>query len=142
MTPAKHVCAAHKDTLYCFAVTRDKNENTINSDLIGQDPERSYNSRVSIFIAYMYTVNMKNQEDACIVEAFANISADLEAIWHKPKLHVLDNEHPRAVHNFLKIKNTTRHNLKARHHSANRAELAIKSAKYHIISHVATMDAR
>ena len=51
---------------------------------------------------------MKSREDASMVEAFTSIYADLEAIGHKPKLHVLDNECSRAVQNFLKIKDTAR----------------------------------
>ena len=84
---------------------------------------------------------MKSREDASMVEAFTSIYADLEAIGHKPKLHVLDNECSRAVQIFPKIKITTRQNVDAHHHNANAAEPTVKTAKHHIISHIATMDA-
>ena len=84
---------------------------------------------------------MKSREDASMVEAFTSIYADLEAVGHKPKLHVLDNECSCVVQKFLKIKDTARQNMEAHHHNANVAETAVKTAKYHIISHIATMDA-
>ena len=83
---------------------------------------------------------MKSQEDDSMVEAFNSIYADLEPIGPNPKLHVLNNECSRAVPNFLKMTNTMRQNVEAHHHNANAAEPAVKSAKYHIISNIATMD--
>ena len=53
---------------------------------------------------------MKSRQDAIMVKAFLSIYADLEAIGHKPKFHVLDNECSHTVQNFLKIKDTTRQN--------------------------------
>ena len=82
-----------------------------------------------------------SREDTSMVEAFTSIYADLEASGHNPKLHVLDNECSRAVQNFLKMKDTARQNLEGNHHNANTAEPAVKTVKYRIISHIATMDA-
>jgi hypothetical protein len=65
----------------------------------------------------------------------------LEAIGHTPKPHVLDNECSHAVKNFCKIKNTAIQQFKAHHHSANAAEPAAKSIKYHIFSCIVIMDA-
>ena len=59
---------------------------------------------------------MKSRENASIVEVFISIYADLEAIGHKSKLHVLDNECSRVVQNFLKIKDTARQTVEAHHH--------------------------
>ena len=84
---------------------------------------------------------MKSREDNSMVEAFTSIYADLEAISHKLKLHVLNNGCSCAVQHFLTTKDTTRQNVEAHHHNANAAEPAVKTAKYHIISHIATMDA-
>jgi hypothetical protein len=39
-TPTEHV--AHKDEIFYFAVSGDKNENTIYSKLTGQFPVRSF----------------------------------------------------------------------------------------------------
>ena len=49
MTPTEHVCSAHEDKIYCFAVIGDKNENTIYSNLTSQFPVRSYNGTIYIF---------------------------------------------------------------------------------------------
>ena len=35
---------------------------------------------------------MNSQEDVSMVEAFTSIYVDLEAIGHKYRLHILDNE--------------------------------------------------
>ena len=127
MTPIDHICSAHEDKIYCSAAIGDKNKNTIYSDLTGQFPVRSYDGMVYIFVAYVYKFNaillrpMKSREDASMVEAFTRIYIDLEAIGHKPKLHVLDNECSRSVQNFLKIKDTTRQNVEAHHHNDNAA---------------------
>ena len=146
MTPIEHVRSVHEDKIDCFAAIGDKNENTIYSDLTGQFPVRSYDGMVYIFVAYVYKFNaillhpMKSREDTSMVEAFTSIYTDLEAIGHKPKLHVLNNECSRAVQNFLKIKDTARQYVKAHNHNTNAAEPAVKTARYHIISHIATMD--
>ena len=146
-TPTKHVCAAHKDRIYCFSAIEDKNKNTIYSDHTGKLLVRSYNGMVYSCVAYVYTFNTiflrptKSREDASMMEAFTSICADLEAIGYTPKLHILDNVCFCTVHTFPKIKNTTRQNMEVHHHNVNAAEPAVKSAKDHILSHVATMDA-
>ena len=102
---------------------------------------------VYIVVAYIYTFNAillcptESQEDANMVEAFTSIFSNLEAIVHKPTLHVLNNECSRAVQNLSKIKNTVRQNVEAHHYDDNAAEPAVTCTKYHIISHIATMDA-
>ena len=99
-----------------------------------------------IFVAYVYKLNaillrsMKSREDASMVEAFTIIYTKLEEAGHNPKIHVLDNEFSRAVQNFLIKKGTAIQNVEAHNHKVNVAEPAVKTAKYHIISHVATLD--
>ena len=75
-----------------------------------------------------------------MVEAFTSVYTKLETSGHKPKLHVLDNECSHAVQKFLKNKGTVIQNLEAHNHRVNAAEPAVKTAKYHIISHVAMLD--
>ena len=89
----------------------------------------------------LFTPPMKSRGDLSMVQAYTSIYANLEKIGHKPKLHVLDNECSHAVQNFPKIKDTARQNVKAHHDNANAAEPTVKTATYHIISHIATMDA-
>jgi hypothetical protein len=76
-----------------------------------------------------------------MVEAFTGICTDLEVIGHKPKFHVIDNECSRAIQNFLNIKKNSRQNVEAHHHNATTAKPSVKAAKYHIISHIDTIDA-
>ena len=76
-----------------------------------------------------------------MVEVFTSIYVDLEVIGYKHKLHLLDNECSCAVRKFLKIKNTARKKVEAHHHNTNAADQAVKSTRYHIISHVTTIDA-
>ena len=83
---------------------------------------------------------MKSREDESMVEAFTTIYSELEVLGHNPKLHILDNECPRAVQNFQKMWNTMRQNVEAHHHNVNAAKPAVKSTKYHLISHVDTVD--
>ena len=114
MTPTEHVCATHEDKIFCFAAIGDKNKNTIYSDLIGKFPVRSFDGMSYIFVAYVYKLNaillrpMKSREDGSMIDAFTSIYSELEAIGHKPTLHVLNNECSRAGHNVLKCKDTVR----------------------------------
>ena len=146
MFPTEHFCSAIEDKIFFFAVIGDANENKIYSDLTGRFPIQSYKGMNYIFVAYVYKLNsillrsMKYREDARMVEAFTSIYTELEAEEHKPKLHVLDNECYRAVQNFLIKKGTARKNVEAHNHKVNAAEPAVKTAKYHIIAHVATLD--
>ena len=120
----------------------------IYSGLTGQFPVGSYNGIIYMYVAYVYIVNalllhvMKPREANSMVEAFTSTNLDLEAISHKPKLHILDNECSHATQNLLRIKQTTGENVEAHHQNANAGEPASKSAKYHIISHISTMDTR
>jgi hypothetical protein len=83
---------------------------------------------------------MKSREDGSMIEASTSIYDKLEAKGHTPKFHVLDNEYSRAVQNFLKVKDTARQNVEAHHQNTNAAKPTVKSIKYHIISHIATLD--
>ena len=83
---------------------------------------------------------MKNREDASMITAFKSVYAQLEGAGHKPRLHILDNECSRAVQNFLTTQGTTRQNVEAHNHRENAAEPAVKTAKYHIILHIVTLN--
>ena len=142
----EHVCSAIEDKIFFCAVIGYAHENTIYSDLTGRFPIQSYKGMNYIFVAYVYKLNsillrsMKSREDASTMEAFTSIYTELEAAGHKPKLHVLDNECSRAVQNFLIKKGTAIQNAEAHNHKVNAAEPEVKTAKYHITAHVATLD--
>ena len=138
--------SAIEDEIFWYAVIGDAHKNTIYSDLTGRFPIQFYEGMNYIFLAYVYKLNAillrstKSREDASMVEAFTSIYTELETAGHNPKLHVLDNECSRAVQKFLIKKGTARKNVEAHNHRVNAAEPAMKTAKYHIISHIATLD--
>ena len=135
MLPTEHVCSAIEDEIFCCTVIGNEKENTAYIDLTERFPIQSYEGMNYIFVAYVYKLNdillrsMKSREDARMVEAFTRIYTKLEAAGHKPKLHVLDNECYRAVHNFLMKKGTTRQNVEAHNHKVNAIEPAVKTTK-------------
>ena len=135
-----------EDEICCCAVIGDTHKDTIYSDLTGRFPIQSYEGMNYIFVAYVYKLNtislrsMKSREDASMVEAFTSVYTELETAGHKPKLHILDNECSRAVQKFLIKKGTARQNVEAHNHRVNAAEPAVKTSKYHIIAHIATLD--
>ena len=135
-----------EDEIFCCTVIRDTHKDTIYSDLTGRFPIQSYEGMDYIFVAYVYKLNaillrsMKSREDASMVEAFTSVYTKLETAGHTPKLHVLDNECSRAVQKFLIRKGTARQNVEAHNHIVNAAEPEVKTAKYPIISHIATLD--
>ena len=75
-----------------------------------------------------------------MVEVFTSIYSKLEAARHTPQLHVLDNKCSRAVQQFLISQGTARHNAESHNQQANAAEPSVKTAKYHIIAHIAILD--
>jgi len=52
----------------------------------------------------------------------------------------LDNECSKCIQNFLEKKGTTRHHVAPHSHRVNAAEPAVKTAKYHLIAALATLD--
>ena len=59
---------------------------------------------------------------------------------HTPTLYFLDNECSRAVKNFLQKKDTTVQMVDAHNDSVLADKPTLKSAKYHTIGHLATID--
>ena len=83
---------------------------------------------------------MKSREDASMLAAFQEVYTELESKGHKPKLHILDNECSKCIQKFLEGKGTTRHMVAPHNHRVNAAEPAVKTAKYHLIAALATLD--
>ena len=144
--PTEEVCMADEDELYCYAVLGDKNERTIYSDLTGRFPVESYDGKNYIFIAYAYKLNsifmiaMKDRENKSMIAAYEEVYAKLEARGQRPTLHILDNECSKCIQNFLEKKGTRRHHVAPHSHRVNAAEPAVKTAKYHLIAALATLD--
>ena len=99
-----------------------------------------------IFVAYAYKINailmrgMKSRSDACMVEVFKDIYEYLKTRGLNPKLHVLDNECSKAVKNYIRTENAEIQLVEPHNHRVNAAEPAVKAAKYHTLSALATAD--
>ena len=83
---------------------------------------------------------MKSREDASMIAVFTSICSNLEAKGHTPELHVLNNKCSRAVHTFLEGQGAVRQTVEAHIHSTNATKPAVKTTKYHVISHIDTLD--
>ena len=83
---------------------------------------------------------MKSREDESMIGAFKEVYNKLEGLGHNPKLHILDNECSKCIQNFLEKKGTKRHNVAPYNHRVNATEPAVKTAKYHRIVALTTLD--
>ena len=99
-----------------------------------------------IVVCYVYKLNtvllrtMKSCKTKDMLQAFESMYNELEEKGHKPTLHVLDNEYSRPVKKFLLKKDTDIQIVEAHNHAVLAAETAVKSAKYHTVAHLATID--
>ena len=107
MAPAEQMCSAIKNEMFCFAILRDNEGNTIYSDITGRFPIESYTGMNYVFVCYVYRLNtillrtMKSRHDEQMVEAFKSCYDELNAKGHHPTLHVLGNECSRAVRDYV-----------------------------------------
>ena len=98
LAPIQQMCSAIENEMFCFAILRDEEENTIYSDLIGRFPTESYTGIYYIFVYYVYKLNtlllrtMKNREDKEMISALKPCYDKLNSKGHHPILHVFDNE--------------------------------------------------
>ena len=94
----------------------------------------------------MYTLNsifmvaMKDREIKSMIAAYEEVYDKLEAKGHRPQLHILDNECSKCIQNYLEAKGTKRHHVAPHSHRVNAAKQAAKTAKYHLIAALATLD--
>ena len=146
MNSLQQICTAIDHEMFCFAALADVNNDMIYSDLTGKFPVQSFSGMNYIFIAYIYTINailinqMKGMNDDNVVAVFKEIYAELEGGNCKPKLHVLDNQCPKAVKKYIKSEKVAIQLLKPYNHRVNAAELAVKTPKCYMISCLATVD--
>ena len=85
-------------------------------------------------------IPMKSREDESMIAAYEEVYSKFEGLGHKPQLHILDNECSKCIQNFLEKKDTKRHHVAPHNHRVNAAEPAVKTAKYHLIATLATLD--
>ena len=146
MNPTEHICTAVDDGMFCFAALADQNEHTIYSDLVGRFPVKLYSGMNYIFIAYIYTINaiiirpMKSRSNEHMVKTFQDIYTYLQTKKLSPKLHVLDNECSKVVKTYINSQQVKIQLVEPHNHRVNAAETAVKAAKYHLISALATVD--
>ena len=114
--------------------------------LTGSFPVESYDRKNYIFIAYAYKLNsifmiaMKDRKNKSMITAYEEVYAKLEARGQRPKLHILDNKCSKCIQNHLEEKGTRRHHVAPHANRINAAEPAVKTAKYHLIAALATLD--
>ena len=75
-----------------------------------------------------------------MISAYEQVYNTLEGLGHKPELHILDNKCSKCIQNFLEKKRTRRHHVAPHNHRVNAAEPAVKTAKYHLIAALVTLD--
>ena len=83
---------------------------------------------------------MKFCEDESMLAAYKHVYNKLEGLGHKPKLHILDNEYSKCIQNFLEKKGIRCYHVAPHNHRVNSTEPSVKTAKYHLIAALATLD--
>ena len=85
---------------------------------------------------------MKNRNDECMVPILKEIYNRLKEHNLALKIHVLDNEFSCAVQKYITSKKVSIQLVKPHNHCVNATETAVKSAKYHMLSALATVDSK
>ena len=85
-------------------------------------------------------IAMKDRKNKSMITTYEEVYAKLEARRQRPKLHIFDNECSKCIQNYLEEKGTRRHHAAPHAHRVNAAEPAVKTAKYHLIAALATLD--
>ena len=85
-------------------------------------------------------IAMKDRENKNMIAAYEDVYAKLEARGQCPKLHILENECSMCIQNYLEEKGTRHHPVAPHAHRINAAEPVVKTAKYHLIAALATLD--
>ena len=133
------------EAIFCFLILRHIHGNTVYSNLTGQFPIQSYTGMNYIFVCYVYKLNtvllrtIKSRKTKDMLQAF-------ESIYDELKENATSQHYISSTMNFQGP---------SRDSSAKRiltskslkpitmlfaTEPAIKSAKYHTIAHLATID--
>ena len=88
----------------------------------------------------IFMIAMKDRKNKSMITTYEEVYAKLEARRQRPKLHIFDNECSKCIQNYLEEKGTRRHHAAPHAHRVNAAEPAVKTAKYHLIAALATLD--
>ncbi len=141
--PTEEICAAHD--MFCFAALVDLHTGTINTDLTGAFPVRSFKNMQYVFVAYIYILNamlvcaMPSKNNAAMIAAFSDIFSTLAVHGYAPTLNVMDNECSKAVKAPFKANKMNVILVPPHNHCVNAAEHAIATFKEHFITGLATV---
>ena len=86
-----------------------------------------------MFTVYVHTINtiiinpMKATMDANMVDVFKDIYEKLEGRNCKPKLHVMDNQHLKAIETYIKSGKAAIQPIESYNHHENMTEPAVKT---------------
>ncbi len=144
MFPQQEICAVQD--VFCFAALAYAITGTMNTDITGAFPVRSFKSMHYIFVAYVYDLNAiivratPSCTDASMVTAFTKVIATLKSSRYTPSLNVMDNECSAAVEKYIRSEKITIQLVLPHNHCVNAAERAIATFKEHFIAALATVD--
>jgi hypothetical protein len=114
------------------------------SDQTGKFPVQSSRGFNYILIFYHHDSNaiiakpLKRREQHCILEVLTSIIHYIKKKGFPLKLHIMDNEAPQIVIDFLTKENITYQKVPPYTHRANTAERAIQTFKSHFVSGLAS----
>ena len=83
---------------------------------------------------------MEGMDDGNMIAVFKEIYKELEIQNCKPKLHVLDNHCSKAIKSHIRKEKVNIQLVKPYNHRVSAAEPAVKTAKYHIIAGLGTVN--
>jgi len=122
----------------------DYRNDTHYGDATGRFPIRSHAGNEYVFIStymgYTFMIPMKNRTQESYIDAYSTIVAYLALFGHHPEFARLDNETSNALEAQFVIWNIKFSYAARGTHQTNIAERAIRTAKNHIISTLATVD--
>ena len=121
----------------------DYRNDTHYGDATGRFPIRSHAGNdyvfISTYMGYTFMIPMKNRTQESYIDAYSTIVAYLALFGHHPEFARLDNETSNALEAQFVIWNIKFSYAARGTHQTNIAERAIRTAKNHIISTLATV---
>jgi hypothetical protein len=119
-----------------------KAASTIYTDAMGRYPVRSLTGNeyvmTSVYNGFVYLVPMKNRSKEQMIKVYTETYDYFEKHGHKPSFQHLDNESSKDLETYFKSKNIDFQFCDKDSHRRNLAERAIRDAKNHIVSMLAT----
>jgi hypothetical protein len=108
MFPPQELCAMQD--MFCYAALANAITGTMNTNITGAFPVRSFKSMQYVFVAYIYNLNaiivraMPSCTNTSMVKAFTEVISILKSGGYHPALNVMDSECSAAVEKFIQSK--------------------------------------